>query len=995
MDSPPLFSWQIAPGTLRQRAYQIQVAADPEELSGGAPLWDTGKVPSDRSHLVAYAGPKLEAATRYYWRVRIWGEGGQAGPWSQPAWWETGLMHREWPTGWIAFHHPDTTDETLYNDWTGDSLGRMRCFRLRFEVPSDTPVSLATGFLGVIGQARLFLNGRPLGGLREGPSPPVDLYLRTQVLPGANVLACYLEPGSAPHPAFVLDLDIWSEDYRHLRVGASGSWVMHEDSLPGWTGLDFQDSDWTRAVSMGSYGEAPWGALPRRTQIPRAVAMRRIFEVRTGLKQARMYLTGLGTYMATCNGQPVSDHVLAPGWTHYPRRVQYQCYDITSLLDEGANCWGVVLGNAWWSGGLGWRGRSVYDQGPLRCRGMILLEYTDGHADTIATDEHWRAAASPILYNSLYEGETYDARLETHGWDHAGFDDHAWKPVSCLSDSTPCTPTIAPPLRPISWLEPQQRQALAPDTLLFDLGLNISGVVRLSVRAPAGTRVILRFAERLGADGRLELASMRSATNTDTYICRGGEVEVWQPAFTYRGFRYVEVGGATDVHVQGVWIHADLPTAGAFGCSDPLVNEVHTLVRNSLLGNLHSVPTDCPQRDERLGWMGDAQIMAPTICYLFGAATYFDKWLQDMRDGQAALGYVTDVNPPMVVRGEGKPGWADAFVVIPWQRYRFYGDTAILERHYSALQQWIADRISRSEAGLYIFRDERGFEGFGDWVAPVETPRPLIAAAYHAYSLGLMARIAGALDKRSDADYYEARAAEACAAFHRAFYQADAGYYGNGSQTSQVLPLAFALVPDSVKSRVLSHLTSDIIARDTSLTTGFLGTGYLLNVLSEYGAHALAWSLVRQTHVPSWGYMIGQGATTLWEQWDADQRGPHLNSRNHFALGAVGEWLYAYVAGIRPDDSLPGFKRFWFAPSLPVTDSGYANYETPYGQLSTSWRRVGAVCIYYLRVPPNSQARVSPAYPYRRITIDGQRIGRRDKAPIELPAGSYTIVVER
>ncbi|MEL6852445.1 MAG: family 78 glycoside hydrolase catalytic domain, partial [Bacteroidota bacterium] len=640
-----------------------------------------------------------------------------------------------------------------------------------------------------------------------------------------------------------------------------------------------------------------------------------------------------------------------PGWSHYPKRIFYQTYGLDSLVEAGVNEVVVPLGNLWWSSGLGWRSKSRYSDGPLRMKAAIVLRYQDGSEDIFPSDSSWRYLPSGEFRNSLYGGEYY----------HRVFNDYVEEPIDTFSASAALlSENPAPPIRVTRTLKPLRSWQPRPGLVRYDFGENIVGRMRLFPQGPAGRRYSLRFAEILHPDSSLNVDPLRSARSTDVYISLDTYPESWAPSFTYHGFRYAEVAvdeaDSTSWEVIAEVMHNDVALKGTFSCGDSLLNEVYAATYRSLLGNLHSVPTDCPQRDERLGWMGDAQAFAPSANYAYEMTSFWKKWTQDMRDGQDSSGYVYDVNPPIVVRGPAKPGWGDAMTIIPWNAYVYAGDTAILADNYEAMSAWVAYMYARRKDHLYIFEDARGGQGFGDWVSVEPSDKALISAAFYARSTDLLARTAKILGKTTEARRLELRLDTIRQAFFQRFW---AGKIESpASQTERLLTVAFGLCP-GYESDMMTHLSKEITEQG-HLTTGFLGTPFLLPLLSQFGYHELAWKIATRTEYPSWGYMLEQGATTIWEQWDVDKKGPQQGSRNHFALGPVGEWMYGSLAGIQPLEAHPGFQTFRLAPKIPE-DLAWAKaaHESPYGLIVSGWHKFDGGIFWQLRIPPNSQAEVT------------------------------------
>ncbi len=696
------------------------------------------------------------------------------------------------------------------------------------------------------------------------------------------------------------------------------------------------------------------GQGPRRSMLAR-----KEFLLEKEPLRARAYVTGLGLYELRLNGKKVGDDLFTPGWTLYSKRVPYQVYDVTALLKKGPNAAGVLLGNGWWSSGLGWRKKAFFAAPGENLRLLLQLEitFTDGTKKRVLSGPDWSFHPSPIVEDTLYNGETYDARLELPGWDRPGFQEEGWTKAKVL-DPPPAvslTSFAGPPIRTTRVLRARRITSPAPGKWIFDFGVNHAGRCVLSVRAPRGTKITIRHAEVLKPDGTLYTANLRSARATDVYICKGKGLERWEPRFTYHGFRYAEITGLPEEPTRATLvskvIHSAPPPAGTFRCSNPLLNRILQNVRRGQGSNMYSVPTDCPQRDERLGWMGDAQVFSPTACWNMDMALFFSKWARDIRDSQSPEGATTDVSPVIVVQGPAKPAWGDAVAVVPWTVYRFYGDRRVLEENYGAVKAWVEYMRKHSKGDLY----ER--KGYGDWVAVVRSPTEPVGSAYYFRSTSILARMARILGKKKDAKQYAALAGRIAAAYQKKHYRPDRVCYDTGTQTMNLLPLAFGITPKGLRPAVAAAVAADVRARGNHLSTGFLGTDLLLPMLTEYGFHDLAYKVIATREYPSLGYMISKGATTIWELWNSDKAGPGMNSRNHFAFGSMTRWFFEGLGGIRPDPERPGFAHVFLKP-LPAGDLKWveAVYPSLHGEFRLSWRIERGRFHLDVTLPPNTSA---------------------------------------
>ncbi len=728
-----------------------------------------------------------------------------------------------------------------------------------------------------------------------------------------------------------------------------------------------QESPWSEIAEfetglLGEAWRATWVGLPRKVanDSPPAIYFRREFNAFAEISSARLAITARGLFVAHINGSRVGRDVLVPGWTDYRKRIDYLYYDVTSLTRSGKNLIEVTLGDGWWSGLLSEPQFQLrYGTDPAFLAQLVITD-ADGNEEIIGTDSEWQARADgPIRENSLYHGETFDARRD--------LDRKRWKPaVELLFPDVDLWAKHCPAVRCMETRHPVAITEPTAGAYIFDLGENIVGWARLCVTALAGTEIQLRFGEMLEADGTLYTANLRSAKATDRYICSGGgNDETWEPSFTFHGFRYVEVTGLPTAPngqtITGIVIHSALDETGTFECSDPLINRLQKCIVRGQKGNFVDLPTDCPQRDERLGWSGDAQVFAPTACYNLDSAPLFRSWMRAMCDGQRVDGAFPDLAPHILLE-HGNAGWGDAGIIVPWTVWRFTGDTAILQENYRAMARSI-DFQRRTTRNLI-----RPDTLFGDWLAPdaarpehTPTPKDLIGTAYFAHTTRLLAQIAQALGKERDAQSYTKLADNIREAFQREFVTATGRVLGD-TQTSYLLALGFDLLENQQRPAAIERLVELISSRGWHLTTGFLGTPLLCPVLTACGCTDVAYRLLQRTTYPSWLYPILNGATTMWERWDSwtKERGfgdVGMNSFNHYAYGAVGEWLYSTIAGIAPLE--PGFRRIRIAP-VPGggLTSARATYETPFGRIESSWKISQGIFTLEVTVPPNTEAEI-------------------------------------
>ena len=826
----------------------------------------------------------------------------------------------------------------------------------------------------------------------------------------------------ATHPDRLNDPDLWdsgrveSADTAHIVYGGAPltSGMQCWWSVRVWDG-DGDVSAYSAPArwSMGLLDRADWSAQwiglettpiadpSNDLDLDPVVYLRRPFRIEAPVRRATLHVTALGVYQMRLNGARVGDAQLTPEWTDYARRVMVQTYEVTNLLRPGDNLLAGLLGTGWYAGHVGLR-PEPHAYGAMRwLLAQCHIEYADGTEAVIGTDADWRAATGPILFSDLLMGETYDAARAHPGWDHIGFDAADWSPV--IVQPTQPVRLVAqptPPIRIMQDLMPQTITEPSPGVYIFDLGQNIVGWARLKLGGcPAGTRIRLRFGEMLTEDGQLYTANLRRARATDTLIS-GGDALTYEPTFTFHGFRYVELTGCPHApgpeNLTGRVIYNDLPATGLFECGNPLVNQLWSNIVWGQRGNFISIPTDCPQRDERLGWSADAQVFARAAAYNMDVAAFFSKWLLDLADGQTPDGAFRDFAPlpPGLPDFLGAPGWGDAGVIVPWTLYRVYGDTRILARLYEPMSRWMA-YLQRADPDL--LRSSTLHNNYADWLAPDPgTPGPLIGTAYWAYCARLLGEIAAALDKADDVRRWRDLHRAISAAFVAA-YTADEGGIVGDTQTGYVLALHMVDLPDDRRRALFGHLLRRLEAADWHLGTGFLGTPYLNLVLTRHGRADIAYRLLLNETYPSWLYPIHQGATTVWERWDSwhPERGfqtPDMNSFNHYAFGAVGEWLFRSVAGI--DLQRPGFREIAIHPRLDRS-LGYvrAQYDSIAGRIGSAWRFEGAVLRHEVIVPPNTVAHVYlPAVDRAQISEKGVPVEQIPGVRAVEKAGETTVV---
>jgi alpha-L-rhamnosidase len=842
----PRFFWLLE-SNLRntmQTAYHIQVSLDRDFRKSDRMVWDTGMIVSDQSIQVEYNGSALKTGTRYFWRVRVRDNQNNDSGWSEPAFWEMGLLQSsDWKAQWIGV------------PWVED----------------------------------------------KSSSQPVQL-------------------------------------------------------------------------------------------------LRKDFSLKAAVKSARLYATSMGLYEVEINGQKVGDQLFTPGWTSYGNRVQYQTYDVTQMLQSGKNAVGVMLGDGWYRGFLGWGDqRNSYGE-ELAFKGQIQITYVDGTTEIILSDQSWKASTGPIMKSDIYNGEMYDARLEKKGWSQPGYSDADWKPVKITAiDHVALISPQAPPVKKIQELKPISIFITPSGDTVMDFGQNMVGWIRLAVEGPAGKKVTLRHAETLDKYGNFYTENLRSADQTNTYILKGGGRETWEPRFTFQGFRYVAVSGYPgNIYAPGAFtaivIHSEMEPTGHFDCSHPLINRLQHNIVWGQKGNFLDVPTDCPQRDERLGWTGDIQVFANTASINMNTAGFLTRWLGDLKADQKASGAVPHVVPNVLGDGAGAAGWADAATIVPWALYQAFADERILETQYESMKKWVKFIEERAATGGDPHVWDTNWH-FGDWLSFATLNHPdypgahthtdLIATAYFAHSTMLTLETARLLRKDDDVRYYSAMLEKIKTAFQKEFITPN-GRLSSDTQTAYLLALQYDLLPQQLRSKAAEYLRKNVLSRG-HLTTGFLGTPHLNHVLSEFGYQEDAYKLLMREQFPSWLYPVTMGATTIWERWDGMKpdstfQSESMNSFNHYAYGAIGEWMFKEITGIV--NEMPGYKKIRIHPN-PGGGLSFARaiQLTLYGEISSAWHFEGTDFVLKVKIPANTTAEIILPYAAAdQVKMPAEIVSRRNPA---------------
>ena len=1010
----PRLSWTLLSKDRNQKqtAYQILVAGTVESLrQDKGDIWDSGKVASSQTCQITYGGPALQSTQQCLWKVKVWDKDGKESDFSPPAHWEMGVLEKlDASARWIEAnpnHEAKLDFQGAWWIWHPDGYPSIsapagkRFFRRQVDIPKGRKITRATMLLTVDDGFTFYINGRPVFqsiGVPDDWKSRKEIDLTHDLAPGANTLAVAAinlndASGKATPAGMLGKLVVEFETGEPLVVPTEKQWKSSAKQVDGWEKPAFVPKDWSEAMQVADLGQLPWGDAFGVDESNRPPYLRKQVSLKGDIKRARLYATALGLYDFSINGQAVTDAVIQPDWDNYAIRVQYQTYDVTKLLQKGDNVLAAVLGPGWYCGHIGMFPGDFYGNRPALLA-QLRIEYADGSTEAVSTDPSWKWSFGPLILSDLLDGEDYDARQEIAGWDRPGFDDSKWRAVSTRDSAAKIEAQIGPPIKRIEELPAKSVTEPQPGKLTFDLGQNMVGWIRLKVKGPAGTKLTMRFAEMLNPDGTIYTTNLRNAKAVDTYTLKGGGEETWEPHFTFHGFRYVEMTGFPGKlgpeAVTGIVVHSDTPRTGQWECSNPQLNQLFRNITWGQWGNFLSIPTDCPQRDERLGWMGDAQVFIRTATYDADVASFFDKWLLDVADAQSPTGAYTDVSP-RVCCGEGTAAWADAGVICPYTLWQVYGDKRIVERQYDSMARYIEYLRTHSKDLI------RPAAGYGDWLSiAADTPKDVLATGYFAYSTQLLAQMARAIGKEDDAKKYDLLFEDIKAAFNKAFVSEDGRIKGN-TQTCYLVALKFNMLPEDKQVKAAEYLVEDIKAKGMHLSTGFVGVSYLLPMLTKYGYLDVAYQLLNQDTFPSWLFSVKHGATTIWERWDGwtPEKGfqdPSMNSFNHYSLGSCGQWMYGTIAGIDFDPAHPGYSHLLIHPRPGGgLTSCKASYNSIHGPIETEWHLENGTYKLKVTIPPNTTASVFIDGAKDKITESGRPIAEADGVKFERTDGAAQV----
>ncbi len=981
-DTSPALSWELAEAgaSSRQGACRILVSSTRDFAQHEQPdLWDSGRVVGPATR-IRYAGVPLRSRMRCFWQVIVWDESGTEHR-SDVALWTMGLLtDGDWTGKWIGLDEDAQTPPEPFADarwiWRNKApTPGTVCFSKRFTLDS----SMAGMLWGLADDAaEVEIDGQPLCQLPRTQSN-TDLYPMPVAISVPPLSAgehhiritAHKHHARDAHAGVIVRLAMGASEAvdfgKNQEVAlTSGRKSKIQSLLDVVTDASWSiDGDASKVCELGSYGVEPWHRVTVQ-EYPNLPAryLRREFESRGELARATLYFSGLGLSEAWINGQRVGDEVLSPHATDANARYYYRTHDVTQLVRKGDNALGCILGNGRF---FAPRRRVPFPMENYGCPKLLLqleLEFADGSSKRLVSNSSWRLTTQGAVgWNNEFDGEHYDARLDDPAWSCVGFDDSRWsKPALVAAPLGRRAAQRSAPIRTHEAIAPVAQWTTKYGTTIFDFCENVTGWCRLVLRGEAGAHLTLRHAEGMESPDALAVENLRSAQATDHITLREGETR-FEPKFVYHGFRYAELRGQAEVvSIEAVYVHDEVPQVGSFRCSNETVNRIVQAAARGIRSNCRSMPTDCPQRDERMGWLGDRAGGAPGEMFLFELKNFYEKWLEDIRDAQAVNGCIPDVAPPFWRMYQDDVTWPSVITLLPHWLYRHYGDAASVSESFPAIERWIEHISSYLEAGI-IDRDI-----YGDWCVPPEeshliltqqaerkTHPAILASTYLAKNLEVAAAFARQMGKNELAARWTARREEIAAALNARFFHPDSGSYDNGAQTAALLPLAFDLVPPESRSKVFEYLVGRITETgEPVLGTGLVGGQWLMRTLTRHGRGDIALALATREEYPSWGYMIRNGATTIWELWNGDTAAPFMNSGNHvMLLGDLLAWLFEDVAGIQP--SAPGFSQITLRPHF-LFDSVDCEHRSMHGLIRSQWHIDRDAVEWNVTIPANVAA---------------------------------------
>lgn len=779
-----------------------------------------------------------------------------------------------------------------------------------------------------------------------------------------------------------------------LQSGHSYSWKVRTWDISGKQSAWSEPALWTMGLLSPTDWQAKWIGQSTPDAVNGPVPLLRAgFSLNKQISKATAYITSHGFYEAQINGKKVGDAYLTPGWTSYNKRLQYQAYDVKDLLKSGDNAIGVALGSGWYRSPLGpYNPRPDFYGKTLALLLQIKIVYTDGTEKLIVSDESWKSSTGALRFAEIYDGCILDTRLARQGWSEAGFNDRDWQGVKVQTlDKNNLVATINEPVRQHETFKPVKIITTPRGEKVIDFGQNLVGWVKVTVQGHAGDSIMISHAEVLDKAGNFYTENLRAAKARNIYILKDNSKQTFEPQFTWQGFRYIKVAGIkgelNPADFTGIALYSDMKVTGSFACSNPSLNQLQHNIQWGQRGNFLDVPTDCPQRDERLGWTGDAQVFSRTASYNMNVHNFFTKWLKDVAADQYPSGSIPYIIPDVFTNGNnevgGSTGWGDVSTIVPWTVYSAYGDKQVLENQYASMKAWVKFIEKQTKNDLWVTGNH-----FGDWLfysvnndrdgTSAITNKYLIAQCFYAHSTQILLNSAKILNKKADEQYYTQLLQRIKNAFVKEYVTPN-GLISSDTQTAYVLALEFDMLPVALRQQAAERLVKNIKQYDYHLTTGFLGTPYLCDALSKFGHADVAYRLLLQDTYPSWLYPIKAGATTIWERWDGIRTDgsfeeSSMNSYNHYAYGAIGDWMYQNIAGIQAGEA--GYKKIIIKPAIGGGLTwAEGSYDCPYGHISSKWKIEGGKLDMTVTIPQNTTADIfvpdALGKTYQKVSVKG------------------------
>lgn len=1060
----PRFSWEITSIQSKQNQtfWQIIVSDDLKKIeTSDGNIWDSGKTRGNETFGIKWQGNKLRSFTKYYWKVRVWDRDEKVSNWSKTASFITGSFDKKnWKANWIGDNPEEPltypllykhigylssyTDQANEEKWVQMDLGDIKDFDKIKLYPSHNNNKEIIDYYFPLSYRIEFSNDakdwKTLVVESDTPAPkgkPLEhdfgevhgRYLRftaTKLKKYDHINHNPNDPNNRTRKfAFSLaELEIISGD----EIVSLNSKIDYKDALIKIDRENGYDPD---MLSDGITNTPP---PPKRRAIPPSPLLRKTIELKEKPVRALAYVSALGVYEIAFNEKKADHRVLAPEWTDYNKRVQYQVFEVDNMLEAGTNVISAELADGWYAGMLGpvrWSPyfpkRGAYGLN-RRLFFQMEVEYADGEKELFISDDSWKLLTDgPLQLADNFLGETYDANKEVEGWQSAKFDDSKWENVVIDKDlDINLVPQINQPIEVVETLPAKSVSKTKEGNYIFDVGENIAGWCKVQLDGEPGDLIILQHGEMLDEKGELYTENLGMAVQIDSIILGKSGKLTYEPRFTYHGFRYVEIKGLRDQPDKNILeakvVASDQPRAGYFSCSNTMLNQLYKNINRSHISNMHGVPTDCPQRDERCGWMGDAYIFAQASIFNRDMAAFYNKWVIDIMDAQSDRGTFPDIAPhPFAYEKHftGVPGWADAAIQVPYMLYQNYGNKEILRDHFEAYELYI-ENIRKNNSD-FIWRNGLG-NNYGDWLngntlkaegfptTGAEIPSEVFSTIMFYNSTNNLSKMARTLGKNKKADYYANLAIDIKMAFSKEFVDANGKIEGD-AQSCYALALHYNIFPNDMEENFEKRMIDKFIPYDGRMNTGFHSTLPLMKELVKRGYTKKAFQLLETTEFPSWGYSIEQGATSIWERWDGyikgrGLQGAGMNSFNHYAFGAVGEWMYENILGIQPDIESPGFRHFILKP-IPEGTLTWAkgSYHSICGKIEVAWKKDGTQFEYKFTIPANTTATVyMPSKNAEMVWIDGEKISEYFKSVnidyrdgyniIELGSGSYLLSSE-